>query len=165
MARWIKYQIVCNADKNILLNKKLEYSDANLIIAQNEAHEGAYTIEEDEKNIEKEPLGIELGGTHAKSAEGARANLDVYSKKEVESYAAKSGHTHGKITNDGKIGTSSNQFLTTTTGGAITTSTSKRVMELLGLPAVEATDNGKFMRVVNGVWAAVTVTDASGVSF
>lgn len=122
MARWIKYQIVCNAGKNILLNKKLEYSDANLIIAQNEAYEGAYTIEEDEKNIEKEPLGIELGGTHAKSAEGARANLDVYSKEEV-----------------GTLG--------------------------LGLPTVTATDNGKFMRVVNGAWAAVTVTDASGVSF
>lgn len=120
MARWIKYQIVCNADKNILLNKKLEYSDANLIIAQNEAHEGAYTIEEDEKNIEKDPLGIEFGGTHAKSAEGARANLDVYSKKEVET---------------------------------------------LGLPTVTATDNGKFMRVVNGAWAATEITDASGVSF
>ena len=139
MARWIKYQIVCNVDKNILLNKKLEYSDANLIIAQNEAYEGAYTIEEDEKNIEKEPLGIESGGTHAKSAEGARANLDVYSKNEVELYAAKSEHAHGKITNDGKIGTSSNQFLRTTTGGSITTSTSKRAMELLGAqPAVTA---------------------------
>ena len=99
-------------------------------------------------------------------------------------------HTHGKITNDGKIGTSSNQFLTTTTGGAITTSTASRVTELLGvsktdhthsltdgaitgvlpvskggLPAVTATDNGKFLRVVGGAWAAVEITNASGVSY
>ena len=63
MAKWIKYQIVCNQEKNILLNKKLEYTDANLIIAQNEAYGGEYTIEEDERIVEKQPLSVELGGT------------------------------------------------------------------------------------------------------
>lgn len=30
---------------------------------------------------------------------------------------------------------------------------------------VTASDNGKFLRVVDGVWAAVVIADASGVSF
>ena len=33
------------------------------------------------------------------------------------------------------------------------------------LPEVTASDNGKFMRVVNGAWAAVTISDANGGSF
>lgn len=34
-----------------------------------------------------------------------------------------------------------------------------------GLPAVTALDNGKFLRVENGAWAAAAVDDAEGVSF
>lgn len=33
------------------------------------------------------------------------------------------------------------------------------------LPTVTTTDNGKFLRVVNGVWAADTVPSAGGVAF
>lgn len=33
------------------------------------------------------------------------------------------------------------------------------------LPAVTSSDNGKVLRVVNGVWAAVSLPSASGVSF
>ena len=33
------------------------------------------------------------------------------------------------------------------------------------VPAVAATDNGKFLRVVNGAWAVAEVDNASGVSF
>lgn len=33
------------------------------------------------------------------------------------------------------------------------------------LPTVTASDNGKFLRVVNGAWAAATVENANGVSF
>ena len=33
------------------------------------------------------------------------------------------------------------------------------------LPAVTTSDNGKFLRVVNGAWAAEAVSDAEGVSF
>lgn len=33
------------------------------------------------------------------------------------------------------------------------------------LPAVTAADNGKFLRVVNGAWAAAAINDANGVSF
>ena len=33
------------------------------------------------------------------------------------------------------------------------------------VPAVTTTDNGKFLRVVNGAWAAVAIPDANGVKF
>lgn len=33
------------------------------------------------------------------------------------------------------------------------------------LPAVAASDNGKFLRVVSGAWAAASISDANGVSF
>ena len=33
------------------------------------------------------------------------------------------------------------------------------------VPAVTTTDNGKFLRVVNGAWTAVAIADASGVKF
>ena len=33
------------------------------------------------------------------------------------------------------------------------------------VPTVTASDNGKFLRVVSGAWAAVAIADASGVSF
>lgn len=77
MAKWIKYQIVCNEEEGIFLNKKLGYSDANLTIAQREAYNGVYEIIEDDKNIDKDPLAIELGGTGAKTAEEARKNISA----------------------------------------------------------------------------------------
>lgn len=33
------------------------------------------------------------------------------------------------------------------------------------VPSVTASDNGKFLRVVSGAWAAETINDAEGVSF
>lgn len=33
------------------------------------------------------------------------------------------------------------------------------------LPTVTASDNGKFLRVVNGAWAAVEIANANGGSF
>lgn len=33
------------------------------------------------------------------------------------------------------------------------------------LPAVTASDNGKFLRVVNGAWTAAAIDNANGVSF
>ena len=33
------------------------------------------------------------------------------------------------------------------------------------VPAVAASDNGKFLRVVNGAWAAVAIANANGGSF
>ena len=34
-----------------------------------------------------------------------------------------------------------------------------------GVPSVTSADNGKFLRVVNGAWAAAAINDANGVSF
>ena len=34
-----------------------------------------------------------------------------------------------------------------------------------GVPSVTTADNGKFLRVVNGVWAAAAIHNANGVSF
>ena len=45
--KWIKYKIVCNVADNILLEKRIGYSAANLAIAQAEAYNGQYTVEED----------------------------------------------------------------------------------------------------------------------
>lgn len=33
------------------------------------------------------------------------------------------------------------------------------------VPAVTASDNGKFLRVINGAWAAVSIANANGGSF
>lgn len=90
--KWIKYEIYQNTIntgtesnpvyEDILLKKKIAYCEENLAIAKKEAYNGDYTIEEDEDDIEVEPQSIELGGTGAKDAEGARSNLNVYSKEE-----------------------------------------------------------------------------------
>ena len=39
------------------------------------------------------------------------------------------------------------------------------VITIREIPAVTASDNGKFLRVVNGAWAAVTIANANRVKF
>lgn len=41
----------------------------------------------------------------------------------------------------------------------------KQYVDASGVPSVTDSDNGKFLRVVNGAWAAATINDANGVSF
>lgn len=84
--QWIKYQIVQSIidEETILIEKKVGYSEANLAIAQAEAYNGEYTIEEDGITINKKPIAIEFGGTGADNAEDALIKLG----------AAKSSHTH-----------------------------------------------------------------------
>lgn len=41
----------------------------------------------------------------------------------------------------------------------------KSYFEANGLPSITSSDNGKFLRVVDGAWAAVAITDADGVSY
>lgn len=43
--------------------------------------------------------------------------------------------------------------------------TNKKEWDKKELPTVTASDNGKFLRVVNGAWAASDISDANGVSF
>lgn len=75
--KWIKYQIVCGKNEHgedILLNKKVGYSNENLAIAEEEAYDG-YEIVDDEQSFEKEPLAIEFGGTNAKTPKKACENI------------------------------------------------------------------------------------------
>lgn len=46
-----------------------------------------------------------------------------------------------------------------------TVRTNKEEWNKKELPTVTASDNGKFLRVVNGAWAAASISDANGVSF
>ena len=48
---------------------------------------------------------------------------------------------------------------------AMTPEQAAQTMQNLGIPAVSSTDNGKFMKVVDGQWAAVTVPEAAGEEF
>ena len=41
----------------------------------------------------------------------------------------------------------------------------KQYVDASGVPSVTAADNGKFLRVVNGAWAAAEISSANGVSF
>lgn len=76
--QWLKYKIVCNENENILLDKKVTYNAENLAIAEAEAYNGEFEIEEDgQEEILKEPLLIEHGGTGAKTLEDAAKNLGL----------------------------------------------------------------------------------------
>lgn len=65
----------------------------------------------------------------------------------------------------GKDSVTAGSFLVGNGTEAMVEKTPDEVRAIVGLPAVTTADNGKFLRVVNGAWAAVEITDASGVSF
>lgn len=75
--KWIKYKILCNENANILIDKKIGYSEANIAIAEAEAYNGEYIIEEDDKALKEEPLAIEFGGTSASNKDDALKNLGL----------------------------------------------------------------------------------------
>lgn len=86
--KWIQYQVLqCVVGQaTILVDKKVGYSEANLAIAEKEAHDG-YVITEDGESFEKEPLSIELGGTGGKTKADARKSLEVLYAVEDTSYS------------------------------------------------------------------------------
>lgn len=63
-------------------------------------------------------------------------------------------HTHGNITNDGKVGTSADRILTTTTGGKVTASTPEAVRSTLKVYSTEQVDE----LIGDGVTVDQTVT-------
>lgn len=83
--KWIKYDVLQSTIntgtaespvyKDILIGKRIEYNEDNLVIAQREAYNGEYTFEEDEEEFEFEPLSIDKGGTGGRTAEEALKKL------------------------------------------------------------------------------------------
>lgn len=63
---------------------------------------------------------------------------------------------------DGKLSNAPVQSVNSKTGVVSLTANDVSAMPSI---VVTTTDNGKFLRVVNGVWAAATVDNANGVSF
>lgn len=100
---WIEYDYICNENLGITLHKKVEYNEANLAIAQQEAIDGNYALTEDEETAGIQPMSIELGGTNAKTAAQALANLGGAPKDTgIQLYTHSSGAltgtgTHGKF--------------------------------------------------------------------
>lgn len=77
--RWIKYQIVQSTvgEEDVLVNKKIGYSEANIAIAEVEAYNGQYEIVEDEKSYDDKPLAVEFGGTgKTKGVDALKAFLE-----------------------------------------------------------------------------------------
>lgn len=91
--KWIKYKVVqdTSGEEVICLTKKIGYNEANLAIAQAEAYNGEYTIEEDATTFEQNPLGVNFGGTGATTAAQARNNLGI---TPANIGAATAGHGH-----------------------------------------------------------------------
>lgn len=77
--KWIKYKIFQNVIDNlpVLIDKKVGHSEDNLAIAQKEAYNGEYTVEEDEQTFEKEPLAIEFGGTGQKDVKSIKKFFSI----------------------------------------------------------------------------------------
>ena len=94
--RWIKYQIVqtTNGEEPILINKKVGYSNENLVIAQSEAYDG-YEIIEDEMVFEKEPL--DMHNARIKNVGYAKEDGDAIPKKQAETLFAPSGYVADAI--------------------------------------------------------------------
>ena len=72
----------------------------------------------------------------------------------------------GATTNTKGITWLVNDYTRTDTDKAVTPKALNDVYKLIpSIPAVTSDDNGKFLRVVSGAWAAVSISDANGGSF
>ncbi|MBQ6220008.1 MAG: hypothetical protein IJH63_00445 [Methanobrevibacter sp.] len=78
------------------------------------------------------------------------ARIDLSGKADVS-------HTHGNLTNDGKIGSNADYFVTTTTGGAVTSQASIGNISTSG--AIGSTSGKVITTTTNGVLTASDWTD------
>lgn len=101
-------------------------------------------------------------------------NLSVPRKKDVDGKQAKidiegilKGNGNGNVSAAETMQTGSVQIpvgiFKGTASGNIETATPGT--DYMAPIPVTISDNGKFLRVVNGAWAAVSISDANGVSF
>ena len=81
--KWIKYEYVCGTNTDgseILAKKRVGYSEANLTIAQSEAYNGEYTIEEDGKEYPSSaaiPANADMKGNRITNLGNAMNNTDA----------------------------------------------------------------------------------------
>lgn len=109
--KWIEYQVLqCKAgEMDILIDKKVGYSEANLAIAEREAHDG-YVITEDDQSFPTDVIGIFNGFGAAEGAglwlynnnhsNKGRFRLQVYDKDNSK-YKAFDGLPNGDLLWDG----------------------------------------------------------------
>jgi len=93
-------------------------------------------------------LPVAAGGTGAADAAGARANLG----------AAETSHTHGNVTNDGKIGATAGLVVVTAANGVLATGMSVASLQGLGTP-ISAT-SGTITVTMDGSYKTITPTGA-----
>lgn len=79
--------------------------------------------------------------------------------------AAEEGHVHAAADIDGLSSALNNKAAKTHTHAISDVSGLQETLDYIAVPEVTAADDGKFMRVVNGVWAAVAITNADEVSY
>ena len=94
----------------------------------------------------------------------------VFTDTTYESKAAASGGTAVSLVTTGEKYTWNNKQAALVSGTNIKTINGSSLLgsgnlAVSGLPAVTSSDNGKFLQVVNGAWAAATIPSANGGSF
>lgn len=133
-----------------------------------------------EENLNHIEQGIKACADGVNSMEQTVQELNAKVEEFSGSVAAHK-HDAGDITSGvlgvphggtGKESVTAGSFLVGNGTGAMVEKTPAEVLADIGAaesgagcPSVTTADNGKFLRVVNGAWAAVEITDASGVSF
>ena len=93
--QWITYQVLQNVvdNENVFVTKKVGYSEANLAIAEAEAYNGEYTVEEDEEIIEKNVVyndSVSIGG----DSTAPKDNPKFESHYPIHAYAGIEGVTN-----------------------------------------------------------------------
>ena len=167
--QWIKYQIVQSIidEETILIEKKVGYSEANLAIAQAEAYNGEYTIEEDGIIINKKPIAIEFGGTGADNAADARIKLGAaesshvhddryYTESEIDTKLgtkvnnSEKGVANGVATLDGKGKVTANQA-------------SSSIVVIEANTTLSASHLGKFLNAASASAITITIPNSSDI--
>lgn len=109
-------------------------------------------------------LSVTSGGVLSATGGGTADAVEWNNVLDTPTTIAGYGITDAKIDN-GTI-TLGNKTITPLTQAPVTSVNSKTgAVTVRELPTVTTSDNGKFLRVANGAWAVVAISDANGGSF